>query len=88
VLAGCRTDDETEGRATLSLARAFVSAGASAVVGSLWNVDDEDTARIMTEFHQHLSNGVPPEQALCLTQRSAIGRRVPLSSWAAFQTQM
>jgi hypothetical protein len=88
VLAGCRTDDETEGRATLSLARAFVSAGASAVVGSLWNVDDEDTARIMTEFHQDLSNGLPPEQALCLTQRSAIARRVPLSSWAAFQTQM
>ena len=88
VLAGCRTDDETVGRATLSLAGAFVAAGASAVVGSLWDVDDQSTARLMAEFHQHLRRGIVPEQALRLTQKSAILRRDAISAWAAFQMQM
>jgi CHAT domain-containing protein len=88
VLAGCRTDDETEGKTTITLSTAFITAGASAVVGSLWNVEDQSTARLMIDFHSHLSQGVSAAEALSLAQRSAIGRKENVASWAAFQVQM
>lgn len=88
VLAGCRTDDETEGRATLSLSSAFVAAGASAVVGSLWDVEDQDTARLVTEFHRNMARGVSAAEALHRAQQSFISRQHKASSWAAFQLQM
>lgn len=88
VLAGCRTGDEIEGRTTIGLSRAFVAAGASAVVGSLWDVDDESTARLMIDFHSHLSYGVSAAEALSLAQKSAIARKEDIAAWAAFQVQM
>lgn len=88
VLAGCRTDDETEGNTMLSLASAFVAAGASAVVGSLWDVEDSSTAQLMTDFHRELSRGAAPANALMLAQRAAIARHADVPSWAAFQLQM
>jgi hypothetical protein len=88
ILAGCRTSDETEGRITISLSSAFVAAGASAVVGSLWNVEDRSTARLMIDFHRHLSQGVSPANALALAQQSAIARHEDVASWGAFQIQM
>lgn len=88
VLAGCRTGDETEGRTTIGLSTAFVAAGASAVVGSLWDVEDQSTARLMIDFHSYLSQGVSAAQALSLAQKSAIARNEDIASWAAFQVQM
>jgi hypothetical protein len=88
VLAGCRTSDETEGKTTIGLSSAFVAAGASAVVGSLWDVEDRSTARLMIDFHQHLSQGVSAANALALAQRSAIARGGSVDTWAAFQVQM
>ncbi|MEU9352509.1 CHAT domain-containing protein [Streptomyces griseoloalbus] len=38
----------------LSLATAFLAGGASAVVGSLWLVDDRRTADLMLDFHRRL----------------------------------
>ena len=56
VLSGCET-----GRGRLyhsngveNLARAFISAGASAVIVSLWNVDDRSTSILMTHFYKNL----------------------------------
>jgi CHAT domain-containing protein len=88
ILAGCRTDDEMEGRSTLSLASSFIAAGASAVVGSLWNVDDQGTARLMIDFHRQLLRGLSAADALRSAQQSAIVRHEDISSWAAFQLQM
>lgn len=88
VLAGCRTSDETEGQTTVAVSSAFVTAGASAVVGALWDVEDQSTARLMIDFHQHLSQGVSAANALALAQRSAIAGNEPISVWAAFQVQM
>ncbi|MFH8801014.1 CHAT domain-containing protein [Streptomyces sp. NPDC017936] len=55
VLSACATGvpsgDHDE---ALSLATAFLAAGASAVVGSLWLVDDRRTADLMLDFHRRL----------------------------------
>lgn len=88
ILAGCRTDDETSGRATLSLTNAFIAAGASAVVGTLWDIEDRSTARLMTELHRELARGLTPADALRKAQQAAIRRGDPMSTWAAFQVQM
>jgi CHAT domain-containing protein len=88
ILAGCSTANDAEGRTTISLSSAFIAAGASAVVGSLWDVEDQSTARLMINFHQHLSQGMPASEALALAQRSAIARNEHVASWAAFQVQM
>jgi CHAT domain-containing protein len=54
VLAAC--DTAAGGRPTLdsplSLSRAFLAAGARAVVGSLWRVSDRATRVLSTRFHE------------------------------------
>jgi CHAT domain-containing protein len=68
-----------------ALARAFLVAGAPAVVGSMWLVDDEDTAHFMESFHRQLAAGLTPAAALRAAQVEAIraGGRSPV--WAAFR---
>ncbi len=56
VLSGCRTngEDGDEGEGLNNLAYAFFFAGAHAVVGSLWTVDDSTTSRLMEAFYREL----------------------------------
>ena len=58
VLSGCRTADGTEipGEGISGLAQAFLSSGASAVVGSLWTVDDAAAGKMVPWFYQTLLN--------------------------------
>lgn len=55
--------DELEG-----LSRAFMLAGASAVMASLWSVSDESTAKLMKIFYQELSKGESAGAALKTAQ--------------------
>lgn len=87
VLAGCSTDDETTGRATLSLANAFEVAGAAAVIGSLWDVDDYATMKFFTRFHRELAVDGLPADAFHRTQKRAIVEHNSYL-WAAFQLQL
>ena len=57
-----------------SLARSFLAAGASAVVGTLTNVDDTRAAELLTSFHRHMDEGATPADALRAAQREAIAR--------------
>ena len=54
VLSCCKT---AQGRithdGTLGLSRAFICAGASAVIVTLWSIDDESTVTLMRKFYQH-----------------------------------
>jgi CHAT domain-containing protein len=88
VLAACRSDDETEGRSTLSLAGSFVEAGASGVVAALWDVDDQSTARLMVALHQELAAGVSIEEALRRAQLKFRARFPDETVWAAFQVHI
>ena len=42
----------------MGLTRAFLGAGATTLVASLWLVQDETTAELMENWYEHLSEGV------------------------------
>ena len=67
VLSACSTGlgKEIRGEGLVGLTRGFMYAGASSVVASLWKVDDEATAQLMTHFYQAMfSSGLTPPAAL------------------------
>ena len=92
VLSACRTGlgREVRGEGLVGLSHSFMSAGASRVVVSLWNVGDESTAVLMERFYRHLlEDGAPPSAALRAAQLSMLRDdewTLP-RSWAAFVFQ-
>ncbi len=56
VLSGCRTalGQEVRGEGLIGLTRGFLYAGAPRVVASLWRVEDQATAALMTRFYHAL----------------------------------
>lgn len=70
VLSACETGINAVaiGDELLGLTRGFLSAGASSLILSLWQVDDETTARFMALFYKKLRQGVPPSSALRFAQ--------------------
>jgi len=48
------------------MARAMFAAGAAQVVASLWNVDDEATRLLMTDFMDHMFIGFETEDAMAV----------------------
>ncbi|MFD2916601.1 CHAT domain-containing protein [Psychroserpens luteus] len=66
VLSACDTGTGfyENGEGVISLSRAFNYAGVPSTVMSLWKVDDEATAKVMTFFYEHLKKGEPKDEAL------------------------
>jgi CHAT domain-containing protein len=89
VLSACETGlgEQSRGDELVGLTRAFLYAGTPVVVASLWEVEDEATAALMTSFHQHLRTGLGPAPALRAAQEEV--RQNPRWSapyfWAGFQ---
>jgi CHAT domain-containing protein len=87
VVAAC---DSGRGRAqpegTISVARAFLSAGASAVVATLWPVDDDASATFFPRLHRHLERGLSPARALREAQIESIRRGDSPELWSAVQS--
>ncbi|MEM8931974.1 MAG: CHAT domain-containing tetratricopeptide repeat protein [Acidobacteriota bacterium] len=87
-LSACQTalGEHRRGDEILSLPRAFLQAGAPAVVSTLWRVDDESTAFLMRAFYQQLRAGATYGEALRQAQLDTA--RQPRWSdpyyWAAF----
>ena len=66
VLSACETGlgKLMAGSEVIGLTRAFLEAGASSVVSSLWKVSDEGSAILMEQFYRNLKAGQPPMSAL------------------------
>ncbi len=68
----------------VTLSTAFLAAGATTAIGSLWPVPDRETARLMVTFHDNLAGrGLPPHAALREAQR-AMRTGATLGDWAGF----
>ena len=90
VLSGCQTGTgRFEGQeGIMSLARAFLIAGAKSVVASLWQVDDRSTAILMSFFYEHLAAGLEVREALRQAQLNFIkefGEKAHPYYWAGFE---
>jgi CHAT domain-containing protein len=76
-LSACQTGRSALGGGDelLGLMRAFLHAGASSLVLSLWPVEDRSTARLMEAFYTHLVSGQGKAEALSAAQQRFIGQR-------------
>ncbi|MEM7310406.1 MAG: CHAT domain-containing protein [Planctomycetota bacterium] len=86
VLSGCETGRRRRipGEELYGLPRAILGAGARAVLGSLWAVDDADTRAFMQAFYAQLASGAPARRAIALAQRELLDAGLPTTTWAAF----
>ncbi len=89
VLSGCQTalGREIRGEGLLGLSRGFMAAGVPRLVASLWPVQDEVTARLMTHFYRGvLVDKKPPAAALIAAQRAIREQRrwADPYFWSAF----
>ena len=61
----CLTDStQTHYDESLTLATAFLAAGATAVIGTRWPVDDDTVTALSLRLHLHLQMGYQPAEAL------------------------
>lgn len=79
-LSACETGlgDIGEADDLIGMSRAFIYAGAPAVVVSLWKVDDATTATIMAGFYRNLKKGLPASEALTAAQRDFLDQETVL----------
>jgi len=92
VLSACRTGlgKDMPGEGLLSLTRGFLSSGAARVMTSLWAVEDQATAEMMSRFYRRAlgPRAVTPAAALRATQEEMWreGRWAPYY-WSGFVLQ-
>jgi CHAT domain-containing protein len=93
VLSGCRTGlgKEVKGEGLYGMTRGFMYAGSKRVMVSLWDVQDQATARLMSDFYRGLLGPKRPAAATALrAAQIAIwrdGRWQAPYYWAAFVLQ-
>ncbi|HEX7335490.1 MAG TPA: CHAT domain-containing protein [Pyrinomonadaceae bacterium] len=93
VLSGCRTGlgKEVKGEGLYGMTRGFMYAGSKRVLVSLWDVQDQATARLMTDFYRALLGPKRPHTAAALrAAQIAIwreGRWQAPYYWAGFVLQ-
>jgi CHAT domain-containing protein len=85
-LSACETQLGEHGRGDdiVGLNRAFMAAGASHVVASLWTVDDAATSMLMRAFYKNLKRGMSKAAALQAAQAATRKKYPHPYYWAAF----
>jgi CHAT domain-containing protein len=84
VLSACETalGQRSDGDDLVAFTRAFLMAGAPAVMTTLWSVDDSSTAELVVEFYERMRKGSPPAKALQEAQIKMLGRDA--YDWSSF----
>ncbi len=72
------------GEGQLSLPRLFLGAGAKAVIGTLWNIPDEDTISFFSYFYDFALTGLSIGTALRKAKLKARTNGMPQMYWGAF----
>jgi CHAT domain-containing protein len=88
-LGGGELSDLPTGEELIGLTRAFLSAGGSNVLASLWDIDDRSTAELIAAFYRAARTRPFPE-ALAQVQRERAHRGGAESNpwhWAAFHNR-
>ena len=87
VLSCCHSGrGEIKAEGVVGIARAFLGAGARAVLVSLWAIDDEATLEFMRNFYAHLVKGISASESLnkamkCMRQSNEFNE---VKHWAPF----
>lgn len=85
-LTACETAVGSD-RDALGIAGISIQAGAKSAIASLWQVDDQATAELITQFYQNLDRGMGRAQALQATQKSWLQKHTDIQRhpgfWAA-----
>ena len=91
VLSACNSGSGTlyHGEGLMSLARSFMLAGASSVVKTSWEVNDETSVAIIDRFYYYLSRGYSKDEAMNRARLEYIRNNPPMCSnpyyWAAYE---
>ena len=81
IINACLTDStRADYDESLTLATAFLAAGATDVIGTRWPVDDDTTAALNLRVHHHLQVGFPPADALRRAQLDLLRPRPDMRS--------
>ena len=72
------------GEGVYGLQRAFLVAGAEAIIMSLWKVDDEATRQLMIAFYENWAKLNNPQQALLQAQKMIKKKFSSPYYWGAF----
>ncbi|MBK7132419.1 MAG: CHAT domain-containing protein [Bacteroidales bacterium] len=91
VLSACNSGTGTlySGEGLMSLARGFILAGASSVIKTAWEVNDEASSKIIDNFYKYLSKGKPKNESLRLAKLDYLESATPSRKnpyyWAAYE---
>ena len=85
VLSACQTGlGEITGEGVFGLQRGFKKAGAQTIIMSLWEVFDDSTQLLMTEFFKNLTAGQSKRAAFIAAQKTVRDKYPNPLHWAAF----
>lgn len=90
VLSACETGfgKYERGEGVVSIGRGFMYAGVPSLLMTLWPINDQATASIMTEFYHGLSDGLPKDEARRKAQLKYLESQNGISChpffWASF----
>jgi CHAT domain-containing protein/Tfp pilus assembly protein PilF len=91
VLSACNSGTGTLyfGEGLMSLARSFTLAGASSVIKTAWDINDEASASVMTNYYHYLSKGKEKNEAMRLAKLEYLKNAAPEFThpyfWAAYE---
>ncbi len=85
VLSACDTGGgNITGDGVVGLSRSLIAAGTPSVIVSLWQVPDDATAMLMTEFYRQLQQNPDKAQALRQAMLATMVEHPAVRDWAAF----